>query len=155
MKIIPLSQIKTTDFNINNIFSMFQYWKNESVFSCIGKPRPTHGILMFINSSGSYTLKDGTKFTALPGDIFYLPEKSEYKLQFKTEEKDAVSSILINFSLFTENGEAFTLFDDVNKIPISDIDFFKSCSSVCRRTAILLIRRCRYDKQQGISIKTK
>ena len=126
MNIIPLSQIKTIDFNIANIFSMFQHWKTNSVFSCIGKPRLTHGIIMFTGASGKYILKDGTEFKALLGEIVYLPEKSEYKIEFTRENTNRAATILINFSLFAENGEPFTIFDNVNKIPVSDIDFFRS-----------------------------
>ncbi|MDO5478461.1 MAG: AraC family transcriptional regulator [Clostridia bacterium] len=112
MKVVSFDKLYHTDYNLKNIFSMCQYWKDKDVFRHIN-PRPTSAFLYLKNCGVEYTMDNGKVVRGEEGDVIYIPKGSVYSSVFYKEAKDGVSDYLIEFNAFDEDGECFAISDHI------------------------------------------
>lgn len=112
MKVVTFDKLYHTDYNLKNIFSMRQYWKDKDVFRHIN-PRPTSAFLYLKNCGVEYTMDNGKVVRGEEGDVIYIPKGSVYSSVFYKEAKDGVSDYLIEFNAFDEDGECFAISDHI------------------------------------------
>ncbi len=115
MKIIPLYELCSHDFNINKWGASYQHWNRVQAIKHVPVARPQSGLLYFYGSSGLYDL-DGKTLDAQMGDIFYLPPHSKYSTLFTRQKEEIPSSILINLWLTDAEGEEIALSDSVMQV---------------------------------------
>ena len=108
MKIIELYEM---DYNVSVINAMQQNWKKTGRFNCIGRPKRCNMLIYLDGCSAVYTLPDGERIFAQNGSIVYLPKGAEYSVEFKSENGSDSVTNHINFVLYSELGEPFTLND--------------------------------------------
>ena len=111
MEVFSLTQLKQMDFSATKVISLFQYWKEGSVFNTLTAPKMNHSFLYYAGCDGLYTFPDGTTLTANRGDVVYIPSGACYKTTFLNKQ-DELSTILINFQLYQED-TPFALADTV------------------------------------------
>jgi AraC-like DNA-binding protein len=125
MKIIPLQQLHATNFNIDYIFAMYQtWWKDGDSFSCIGNPRKNSACIFYMGYSSLYTMRNGYEFMAVPGDIIYMPQDSEYRLEFHLVRPETPYTMLVNFELSDESRNQFILYENPTKLSAGGNDIY-------------------------------
>lgn len=106
MKIIPFEELYYTDFFISESFSKFQNWfSRKNVFSCIGKPKPSHTFLWFKNCSGRITDKSGKVTEVAQNQLCYMAKGSQYTVEFINTAPDQADSVVIHFQMTDSKGE--------------------------------------------------
>ena len=100
-----LESILKTEYSVKFVNVLKQYWQNGYVWSSINNPKKEHLFLFVEDGKIEYTLKNGKKMTANSGDLVYIPAGSEYVSKFETIKKNSMSSIGVNFLLYSETGE--------------------------------------------------
>lgn len=93
-----------------------QNWQKEKTFDCFKKPKGHHLLLLLDGCDASYEFKSGLRTEAKSGEIVYTPKGSEYKVTFHDFQENS-STVGINFLLFDENGEQFSLADETEIYP--------------------------------------
>ncbi len=115
MKNIPLNDLCQSNFNINNYFSMYQYWPEGYIISMESKQRNKSGFLYFLGSDGKFTYGEKTVH-AERGEIFYLPPHAKYSVTFLNVTEGMAASILLDVWLADASGEEIVLSDNVFRI---------------------------------------
>ena len=100
-----LMKILKTEYTVNFVNVLKQTWQENDVWSCINKPKEYHLFLLIENGKVDYTLKNGRKLTAKSGDLVYIPAGAEYITSFSLDSNNLISSIGVNFKLFSETSE--------------------------------------------------
>lgn len=111
MKLIRLNEIDK-DNVFCRISGLMQVWNYMQSFSFIGTPRKNHGFMYVQCKKVVFTEKNGNIFTALEGDLVYIPKHSEYEVTF-FGEAGKVSDLLVNFDIYDTEGNEFCLSDDI------------------------------------------
>ncbi len=154
MKIIPLSELRTLEFQAKRIFSMLQYWDNGESFSALNSPKKTHSFLCFAGCDGRYTFPDGKQLPVSRGDVVFIPAGSRYQIEF-FNKRDPISTILINFELEAD-GEAFALSDtvirltkDPNKV-FNKLFYQSAHECACANASVISMKRSFYQILQEL-----
>lgn len=113
MNTLNFEQLYSTDYNLDNIFVMHQYWNNHQIFSTKGTPRRTSALLYFKNSGAIYREKGQELFTLSPGTVVYIPQGSLYETEFLNPLANQPSTILIEFTLLSSDGAPFAASDKI------------------------------------------
>lgn len=94
-----------TDFNINEIYAVQQCW-NEKLHrvDLLQTPRRNQGLLLLTDYPALYTLPDGSKFLAEPGDVLLLPRGANYTVDFQIPPGKVSRPFLINARIYGADG---------------------------------------------------
>lgn len=109
VKIIPVSELYGYNYSVNVEAAVRQQWNIKKQFSCIGNPKKSSMFLFFDDCSGEYITNTGEKILAPAGSLVYVPENSEYTLNFFNFKQSSSSTFGINFSLSDKGGTPFLL----------------------------------------------
>lgn len=122
MKLVPFEDLYYTDFTISEPLAKPQNWyERKNIYSCLGKPKPSHTLLWFKNCSGKITDKSGKTLFIKKNQLAYMVKGLEYIVEFFETEPNQVDSIVFHFQLTDTKG------DDIcpaasPKICIKDVD---------------------------------
>ena len=105
---IDLKSLYKTEYTVKFVNVLGQTWKENDVWSCIGSPKEFHLFLLIENGKVEYTLKNGKKLQAKSGDLVYIPAGAEYITNFSLDSNLIISSVGVNFKLYSETGEYLT-----------------------------------------------
>jgi hypothetical protein len=94
--VIGINEAVQLEFEIKDVFSMHQRWRNGQVFNTLLHPKTNHAFLYFQNGSGKYTDSKGNTFYAQKGDVVFIPFGATYKTEFLCETGET-HTVLINF----------------------------------------------------------
>ena len=111
-EIIEINEAVQFEFEIKDVFSMHQHWKNGQVFNTLSHPKINHAFVYFKNGSAKYTDSKGVTFCAKQGDVVFIPFGATYKTEFLCNNAE-MDAILINFNLYL-NGVQFTFNDKIS-----------------------------------------
>ena len=100
-----LEKLLKSEYRLSFVNVLKQSFQNNESFSCIGKPKKYHLFLLIESGKVEYLLKNGTKITAIDGDLVYIPAGCEYNCKFFNTRESVAITIGINFNLFSESGE--------------------------------------------------
>ena len=105
---IDLKELYNSEYTVKFVNVLKQTWQENDLWSCIGSPKEYHLFLLIENGKVEYSIKNGKKLQAKSGDLIYIPAGAEYITNFSLDSNLLISSIGINFKLFSENGEYLT-----------------------------------------------
>lgn len=106
MKIIPFTELYNTEFFIGEPLAKGQNWYNkDNVYSCIGKPKPSHTLLWFKNCSGRITDIHGSVINIEKNQVAYMAKGLEYTVNFFDTEPDRDDSVVFHFQLKDTSGD--------------------------------------------------
>ncbi len=80
-----------------------QTWKTYKTFSCLEKPKENDLLLFVSHCKAEYFMKNGTVFSAVHGDIVFIPSGMEYTLTVTERDELFGCTYGINFLLFDED----------------------------------------------------
>lgn len=111
---LTFKELYSQEFNVYIFNAAKQYWDVERTFSCINAPK-TNDMFLFLNGCvGEYTTCDGKKIIAPKKSVVYVPRNSQYTFRCLEVDEDTFQTIIINFNLFDEKGEIFSLGNKIN-----------------------------------------
>ena len=113
MRIYDVATLAETDFNVQVINVLQQFWRGKKEFQCIGAPKDRDLFLCFYGCRATYTDKDQRTFHAQSGDVVYTPRGSEYRVVLHDFESEESQTVGINFLLFDKNGEEIAISDTI------------------------------------------
>ncbi len=116
---IRINEAVLSEFEVKDVISMHQHWRNGQVFNTLLHPKTNHAFLYFQNGSAKYTDSKGNTFYVQNGDVVFIPFGAIYKTEFFCETGET-DTVLINFNLYL-NDVPFT-FDDKIAVFLSDAD---------------------------------
>ena len=125
MQFVAPEQLSHIDFDVSDLFSMRQTWRENQVFNTISTPKPTHALLYFCGCRGEYTTPDGTIIPVEQYELVYLPQGSMYKTRF-FQVTGGVQTLLVNFSLRVR-GIPCTLGDEIRVIAHDELSVIPRC----------------------------
>ena len=105
---IKFEELYKTEYTLKFVNALRQTWQENDIWSSIGNPKELHLFLLIENGKIEYTLKNGSKLYAKSGDLVYIPAGCEYITNFTLDSNNIISSLGVNFKLFSENGEYLT-----------------------------------------------
>lgn len=112
MEKVSLEDISRS-ISFTRIYGLNQRWSDFKKWSCIGEPRNQHGFLYIFCDSVIFINKDDTEpLNFHKGDLVYIPQFSEYTVEFFHTKGDT-ASILINFDICDTNGNNYCLADGI------------------------------------------
>ena len=100
MKIIPFNELYNFDFVVTEPLAKGQNWcARDNLYSCIGKPKPSHTLLWFKNCSGKITDKMGKVLLIEKNQIAYMSKGIEYTVDFFDTAPDRDDTVVFHFQL--------------------------------------------------------
>ncbi len=106
MKTIPFEKLYNTDFYISEPLAKAQYWyPRASVYTAIGKPKPSHTLLWFKNCSGVIYDKSGYILNVKQNQLIYTSKYAEYRVEFIDTNPDREDTVVIHFQMTDFSGE--------------------------------------------------
>ena len=113
MKVVSISKLYQTDYNIKYLHSLKQFWTDEKTFSCINQPK-RQSILLYLNGcKAKYVTAEGKEIIAKSNDVVYTPQGSEYTVTFFDFENSNSHTVGVNFFLYDENNKSVLLSDKI------------------------------------------
>lgn len=110
------NKIFTADFNIDSITSVRQNWNADTRYNRLEIPRSRYGLLLLTDYGASFERPDGTVLQCGPGDIIFLSKGARYLLSFSVPEGASTHPLLVNFRLFSANGDDAQFSDGVVRL---------------------------------------
>ena len=140
MQTRTIDEIYAKDFDIKEIFAMYQVWKPEAVFE-MKKPRANSALLYVDVGTLTYTDEKGKLMTVESGYSVYIPKGAVYTTRFSTDSDTAVT-LLCQFETVDEDGEPFTFFPELTSIRTGSIknryeDLINACCMPIKSPAML------------------
>ena len=94
-----------TDFNINEIHAMQQFWHQKLHFvDLMQNPRRNHGLLLLTDHPAIFTMPDGHRILAEVGDVMFLPKGARYTVNFQITPEKTARPFLINCRVYGADG---------------------------------------------------
>ncbi len=105
MKIIPFRELYHTEFVITEPLAKGQNWySRDSVYSCIGKPKPSHTLLWFKNCRAVITDKSGKALNVEKNQVAYMAKTLEYTVEFIDTAPQQDDTVVFHFQLTDAEG---------------------------------------------------
>lgn len=105
MKIVSFEELYHSFFYITEPFVKYQNWYSRNNFySCIGKPKPSHTFLWFINSSAKITDSDKNVILVEKNQLAYMPKGIEYTVEFFDTAPNRPDTIVMHFDMKNIHG---------------------------------------------------
>ncbi|MBQ7091002.1 MAG: helix-turn-helix transcriptional regulator [Clostridia bacterium] len=106
MKLIPFSELFRTDFMISEAVVKSQYWFDRgNVYSCLGKPKPSHTLLWFKNCRARITDSEGNVLEAAQNQMTYMAKSIEYTVEFFDTAPEREDTFVLHFQMQDATGE--------------------------------------------------
>ncbi len=106
MKIIPFTELYSTEFFLKEALAKGQNWYTRNNFySCLGKPKPSHTLLWFKNCSAKITDKYGNEILAEKNQVAYMAKGLEYTVEFYDTAPSRDDSVVFHFQLLSDQNE--------------------------------------------------
>ncbi len=106
MQHIPFEKLYNSEFVISEPMAKKQIWSNRgNLYTAIGKPKISHTLLWFKNSSAIITDKSGEVLDVAQNQLVYMAKGTEYKVEFKDTNHNKEDTIVIHFQMTTPHGE--------------------------------------------------
>ena len=106
MKIISFERLYNTEFLISEARVTKQYWfMRGNFFNSLNKPKATHTLLWFKNSSATLTLPDGEILEAAQNSLLYTAKSTQYSLCFHGTDPCREDTVAIHFQMTDKKGE--------------------------------------------------
>lgn len=123
MRRIKILELYDSEYNISAINALRQYWKDNKIFSCLGKPKK-HNMVLYLNGcKAEYTMKNGAKIRADSGSFVYTAKGSEYHLRFYDIKDENSYTIGVNFLLFDSQGESIVFDNNIQTFCLDNADY--------------------------------
>ncbi len=103
MKLLAPKDICSKNFELSDIFAMYQHWFKNETFT-METPRKSGAFLYFSACSGSYTTADNRVFNVPRGSLVYIPAGSTYKTAFNITPGSSKHTLLIEFNMKDKEG---------------------------------------------------
>ena len=104
MKILPFEELYNTEFFISESLAKSQNWySRNNIYSCIGKPKPSHTLLWFKNCNAKITDKNGNVLLAEKNQVAYMSKGIEYTVEFFDTAPNRDDSVVFHFQLKDAN----------------------------------------------------
>ncbi len=113
MKVVSISKLYQTDYNVKYLNSLKQFWRDTKTFSCIHQPKKQSILLYLSGCKAKYVMKDGKEIIAKSQDVVYAPQGCEYTVTFFDFENTDGHTIGVNFFLYNEENESVLLSDGI------------------------------------------
>lgn len=110
---LSIEQLYKTNYDVEYLDMLRQFWKTANTFSCLDIPKRQELFLYLDGCDAEYELPNGTRVTAKSGNIVYTALGSQYKVKFTNFKDERSSTVGINFYLFDEKRQAISLNKDV------------------------------------------
>ena len=122
MKLVPFEELYYTYFIISEALVKPQNWyERKNIYTCLGKPKPSHTLLWFKNCSGKITDKNGQTLFIKKNQLAYMVKGLEYTVEFFETAPNQVDSIVLHFQLTDNDGNDICPVA-TPKICIKDVD---------------------------------
>ncbi len=109
MKIIPFHELYSTEFYVTEPLAKGQNWfTRNNLYSCIGKPKPSHTLLWFKNSRAKITNKNGKVIFIEKNQVAFMSKGLEYSVEFFDTAPNQDDSVVFHFQLRDLKGEEIT-----------------------------------------------
>ena len=109
MKIIPFHELYSTEFYVTEPLAKGQNWfTRNNLYSCIGKPKPSHTMLWFKNSRAKITNKNGKVIFLEKNQVAFMSKGLEYSVEFFDTAPNQDDSVVFHFQLKNAYGEEIT-----------------------------------------------
>ncbi|MBR5459479.1 MAG: helix-turn-helix domain-containing protein [Clostridia bacterium] len=143
MKQIPFNELFHTDFFISETIVKAQNWYDrQNVYSCIGKPKPSHTLLWFKNCRGKITDKSGNVLEVGLNQMTYMSKDIEYTVDFYDTAPDRADTFVLHFQLKDASGEdiapAFSPVLCITDVDISMAMAIESTAEECKKNIACL-----------------
>ncbi|MBQ4155693.1 MAG: helix-turn-helix transcriptional regulator [Clostridia bacterium] len=100
MKIIGFEELYHSFFYITEPFVKNQNWySRNNLYSCIGKPKPSHTFLWFVNSSARITDSKNRVLIVEKNQLAYMPKGIEYTVEFFDTAPNRTDTIVMHFDM--------------------------------------------------------
>jgi AraC-like DNA-binding protein len=100
MKIIPFEELYHSEFFISEVFSKEQNWfSRNNIYSCIGRPKPSHTLLWFKNCCGKITDSNGNVIQIKNNQLLYMAKNIEYTIDFYDTAPQRADTLVIHFQM--------------------------------------------------------
>ena len=96
---MKLREFYKTDYKVSFLNCLRQYWRQTSLWSCIGEPKKSSLLLLLDGCSARYTLSSGEELFANSGDVVLSPCGSEYSVEFFNFRDKSSGTVGINFAV--------------------------------------------------------
>lgn len=105
MRVIPFADLYYTEFIVGEVLAKPQNWfERKNIYSCFGKPKPSHTLLWFKNCRGRITCKDGTVINVEKNQLAYMAKTLEYMVEFFDTAANQADTVVFHFQLTDING---------------------------------------------------
>ena len=109
MKIVPFEELYNYEFFISEALIKGQNWyTRNNLYSCLGKPKPSHTLLWFKNCSGKITDKNRNVIIAEKNQVAYMSKGTEYTIEFFETSPNQDDSVVLHFQLKNDFNEDIT-----------------------------------------------
>lgn len=106
MKIIGFEELYHSFFYITEPFVKNQNWySRNNIYSCIGKPKPSHTFLWFVNSSAKITDSHNRVLVVEKNQLAYMPKGIEYTVEFFDTAPNRTDTIVMHFDMKDVKGK--------------------------------------------------
>lgn len=100
MKVVPFRDLYNTEFVITESIAKGQNWYTRgNVYSCIGKPKPSHTLLWFKNCRAKIIDINGNVTVAENNQVAYMSKGIEYVVEFFDTAPDREDTVVFHFQL--------------------------------------------------------
>lgn len=123
MKVVSISKLYQSDYNVKYLNIAKQFWRDETTFCCFNQPKKQSIFLYLHGCKAKYVTKDKKEIIAKSGDVVYAPQGSEYTVTFFDFENVDSHTVGLNLFLYDEKGESVLLSDTVK--------IFRSNTAIC------------------------
>ncbi len=100
MKLKAYNELFLSDFNIDSIMSVHQYWLHNERFNFLSEGRRIHGLLLLTDAPAPVEYPSGEVVRYAAGNLLFVPKGARYAISFPT----AAHPVLINFRLTRADG---------------------------------------------------
>ena len=120
MRVIPFADLYYTEFIVGEVLAKPQNWfERKNIYSCFGKPKPSHTLLWFKNCRGRITCKDGTVINVEKNQLAYMAKTLEYMVSgtpVLSSRLDGIPKEYENYIFYFDENSAENLGVHIRKI---------------------------------------
>jgi len=100
VKVIDFRELYNSEFVITEPLAKGQNWFSRgNVYSCMGKPKPSHTLLWFKNCSARITDSTGKVINAEKNQVAYMSKGIEYTVEFFDTAPDRDDTVVFHFQM--------------------------------------------------------
>lgn len=121
MKICNITDLVNQEHNVIFINALVQFWCTSRSFQCIKNPKKQNLFLLLKGCKVRYIDKTGKEACAKSGEVIYVPQGSEYKVELYDFEDEASHTIGVNFHILDQSGEQVVMTEDITVFSQKDV----------------------------------